>query len=207
MKKLGFFGTVLFWVNSLAVFLLFLAFFLPYVAPSKSPTLSVLSLGVSPLLWLNFLFLVYWLLRRKRVFLLSASALVIAYFIFNPFYKFSSVEELLLPSGCSLIGIELTNDAIELPSFHHPRCAAYILGPERGILSDQMLDCCDYVVKIPMRFSINVGLAGALVMYDRMLSMGRFASRSQRPGGPIDRKPVPVFGQPAWVRKNRSKNR
>ncbi|MBB45811.1 MAG: hypothetical protein CMM43_06855 [Rhodospirillaceae bacterium] len=46
-----------------------------------------------------------------------------------PFYKFSSVEELLLPSGCSLIGIELTNDAIELPSFHHPRCAAYILGP------------------------------------------------------------------------------
>ncbi|MAY53577.1 MAG: endonuclease [Flavobacteriaceae bacterium] len=87
---MGFFGTVLFWVNSLAVFLLFLAFFLPYVAPSKSPTLSILSLGVSPLLWLNFLFLVYWLLRRKRVFLLSASALVIAYFIFNPFYKFSS---------------------------------------------------------------------------------------------------------------------
>ena len=124
-----------------------------------------------------------------------------------PFYKFSSVEELLLPSGCSLIGIELTNDAIELPSFHHPRCAAYILGPERGILSDQMLDCCDYVVKIPMRFSINVGLAGALVMYDRMLSMGRFAPRSQRPGEPIDPKPVPVFGQPAWVRKNRSKNR
>ena len=90
MKKLGFFGTVLFWVNSLAVFLLFLAFFLPYVAPSTSPTLSILSLGVSPLLWLNFLFLVYWLLRRKRVSLLSASALVIAYFIFNPFYKFSS---------------------------------------------------------------------------------------------------------------------
>ena len=124
-----------------------------------------------------------------------------------PFYEFSSVEELFLPAGCSLIGIELTNEAIELPSFHHPRCAAYILGPERGMLSDQILDCCDYVVKIPMRFSINVGLAGALVMYDRMLSMGRFAPRSQRPGGPIDPKPAPVFGQPAWVRKNRSKNR
>jgi len=122
-----------------------------------------------------------------------------------PFYKFSSVEELLLPTGCSLVGIEITNDAIELPSFHHPRCAAYILGPERGMLSNQMLDCCDYVVKIPMRFSINVGLAGALIMYDRMLSMGRFAPRAQRPGGPIESKPVPVFGQPAWVRKNKSK--
>ena len=118
-----------------------------------------------------------------------------------PFYRFDSPEKMLLPKGCSLIGIELTDSAIELPSFHHPRCAAYILGPERGILSDSMLDRCDYVVKIPMQFSINLGLAGALVMYDRLLSMGRFSPRSQMPGGPIEPKPVPVFGQPAWVKK------
>jgi hypothetical protein len=110
---------------------------------------------------------------------------------------------MLLPKGCSLIGIELTDSAIELPSFHHPRCAAYILGPERGILSEPMLDRCDYVVKIPMRFSINLGLAGALVMYDRLLSMGRFASRSQRAGGPIEPKPIPIFGPPAWVKKQK----
>ena len=121
-----------------------------------------------------------------------------------PFYRFDSPEKMLLPKGCSLIGIELTNSAIELPSFHHPRCAAYILGPERGILSEPMLDRCDYVVKIPMQFSINLGLAGALVMYDRLLSMGRFAPRSQRPGGPIEPKPVPIFGPPAWVQKQAS---
>lgn len=91
---MGIFGKLLFWVNSLAVFLLFLAFFLPYVSPSQSPTLSILSLGVSPLLWLNALFLVYWVLRKKRVFLLSALALIIAYFIFNPYYKFSSEGDL-----------------------------------------------------------------------------------------------------------------
>ena len=92
LKKLGFFGKLLFWVNSLAVFILLLSFFLPYVAPSHAPTLSLLSLAVSPLLWLNFFFLLYWLLRRKRVFILSALALVVAYFVFNPFYKFSSEE-------------------------------------------------------------------------------------------------------------------
>jgi tRNA G18 (ribose-2'-O)-methylase SpoU len=124
-----------------------------------------------------------------------------------PFYRFPSVEEMLLPKGCSLIGIEITNAAIELPSFHHPRCAAYVLGPERGILSDQLLDSCDYVVKVPMKFSINVGLAGALVMYDRLLSMERFAPRAQRPGGPVEPKPVPIFGQPAWVKKQKSKNK
>ena len=124
-----------------------------------------------------------------------------------PFYRFPSAEEMLLPKDCSLIGIEITSAAIELPSFHHPHCAAYVLGPERGILSNQMLDRCDYVVKVPMKFSINVGLAGALVMYDRLLSMGRFAPRAQRPGGPVEPKPVPVFGQPAWIKKRGSKNR
>ena len=51
----------------------------------------------------------------------------------TPFYSFDSPENLLLPKECKLVGVENTEDAIELPSFHHPRCAAYILGPERGI--------------------------------------------------------------------------
>ena len=120
-----------------------------------------------------------------------------------PFYQFADADDLMLPKGCSLIGVEITEDAIELPSFHHPRCAAYVLGPERGILSEGMLSRCDYTVKIPMKFSINVGLAGALVMYDRLTSMGRFAPRPQRPGGPIEPKPVPSFGAPAWVKKEK----
>lgn len=124
-----------------------------------------------------------------------------------PFYRFENAEELLLPKGCSLIGVEITEDAIELPSFHHPRRAAYVLGPERGILSDAMLARCDHVVKIPMKFSINVGLAGALVMYDRLTSLGRFAPRPHRPGGPTEPKPVPAFGAPAWVRKKRLRER
>ncbi|MAZ73025.1 MAG: endonuclease [Flavobacteriaceae bacterium] len=90
LKNLGFFGKVLFWINSIVGFLLLISFFLPYISPKKFPNLSLLSLAVSPLLWANFLFLVYWLLRRKRIFLLPATVMVIAYFVFNPFYKFSS---------------------------------------------------------------------------------------------------------------------
>ena len=52
----------------------------------------------------------------------------------TPFYSFDNPEDLLLPKDCKLVGVEITEDAVELPSFHHPRCAAYILGPERGIL-------------------------------------------------------------------------
>lgn len=102
-----------------------------------------------------------------------------------PFYRFPAVSDLMVPAGCQVVGIELTDDAIDLPSFRHPTRAAYVLGAERVGLSADMLARCDYVVKIPMRFSVNLGIAGALVMYDRLITLGRFPDRGVRPGGPI----------------------
>ena len=71
-----------------------------------------------------------------------------------------------------------------MPEFRHPKAAAYVLGRERGDLTPEMLARCDHVVKIPTRFCINVSLAGALVMYDRVRSMGGFRDRPVMPGGP-----------------------
>ena len=48
-----------------------------------------------------------------------------------PFYQHEHPNELQLAAGCELVGIELVDRAIDLPSFRHPRCAAYVLGPER----------------------------------------------------------------------------
>ena len=87
-----------------------------------------------------------------------------------PHYNWSSLDELVLPAGCKLVGVELTDDAVDLVGFHHPLRAAYVLGPERGSLTPEMLARCDVVVKIPTRFCINVAMAGAIVMYDRMRS-------------------------------------
>jgi len=101
-----------------------------------------------------------------------------------PVYQFASAEDLRLPQGCELVGIEITEDAVELPSFRHPLRAAYVFGSERLSLSEPVLSRCRHVVKIPTRFSINVGMAGAIVLYDRMLTLGRFAERPLRPGGP-----------------------
>jgi len=101
-----------------------------------------------------------------------------------PYYPYDSAEELMLPKGCVLVGVELTDDAIDLPVFKHPPAAAYVLGRERGSLSPQLIAACAHVVKIPTRFCINVGLAGALVMYDRTLCLGGYPARPVRPGGP-----------------------
>lgn len=101
-----------------------------------------------------------------------------------PYHEYGSVDALKLPEGCSLVGIELTDESIELPSFRHPTRAAYVLGPEMGSLSPELTAKCDFVVKIPMKFCVNVGVAGAIVMYDRLISNNRFADRPVQMGGP-----------------------
>ncbi|MBB4286245.1 RNA methyltransferase [Roseospira goensis] len=113
-----------------------------------------------------------------------------------PFYAFPDAETLVLPQGCKLVGVELFDDSIALPSFQHPLCAAYVLGAERFGLSPEMAARCDYVVKIPTRFSLNLGMAGVLVMYDRLISRGRFAPRPVAEGGPRAPRPAHVHGGP-----------
>ena len=118
-----------------------------------------------------------------------------------PFYAFPDADALMLPRGCALVGIELLDEAIDLPSFRHPHRAAYVLGRERGSLSREMVARCDYVVKIPTAFCVNVGLAGALVMYDRVLTLGRFPPRPVRAGGPTEKLPKHTYGPPVLGRK------
>ena len=112
-----------------------------------------------------------------------------------PVYEVPRVTDLNLPRGCRLVGCELTDAAIPLPSFRHPANAAYVFGPERGSLSAAMLARCDHVVRIPTRFCINLGVAGAVVMYDRLLSHGRFAPRPVRSGGPTEELAPHVHGE------------
>jgi tRNA G18 (ribose-2'-O)-methylase SpoU len=94
-----------------------------------------------------------------------------------PVYHWRSLKELKLPNGCSLVGVEILDEADDLPSFPHPLRAAYVLGPERGRLTPELAARCQHLVRIPSAFSLNVATAGAIVMYDRLRALGRFAAR------------------------------
>jgi tRNA G18 (ribose-2'-O)-methylase SpoU len=111
-----------------------------------------------------------------------------------PVYAYRSAEDFRLPVGCRLVGVEITDDAVELPRFRHPQRAAYVFGAERMSLSKEVLSRCEFVVKIPTRFSINVGMAGAIVLYDRLISLGGYGSRPLAPG----REPPDVPPQHQW---------
>jgi len=89
-KKLGLFNKIIYWINLLVAFLLLISFLLPYIPPQRFPTLSLLSLAVSPLIIINSLFVLYWTFKLKLNGFLSASLLLIAHFHFGSFIQFSS---------------------------------------------------------------------------------------------------------------------
>ena len=117
-----------------------------------------------------------------------------------PLWRYPNVAELALPQGCALVGVELLDDATELPSFRHPLSAAYVMGPERSGLSPELLARCRHVVKIPTKFSLNLAVAGALVLYDRMIQHGRFAERPVASGGAPPLAPAAHHGDPVFRR-------
>src|ERR1051325_4109064 len=94
-----------------------------------------------------------------------------------PLYHWRDLTELALPKGCSLVGVEMLDEAADLPSFPHPLRAAYVFGPERGALTPELAARCQHFVRILTAFSLRVATAGAIVMYDRLRCLGRFGSR------------------------------
>jgi len=89
-----------------------------------------------------------------------------------PFYHHEKAEDLRLPLDCRLVGVEITDDAVELPRFRHPTRAAYVFGAERFSLSPEVLK-------------------------DRMLTMGGFGDRPVKAGGAGAQVPAPhTWGAP-----------
>ncbi|BCX16898.1 MAG: rRNA methyltransferase [Geminicoccaceae bacterium] len=119
-----------------------------------------------------------------------------------PLYEVASAGELVLPRRCKLVGVELTDDAVPLPSFRHPLNAAYVFGPERGSLSPEMTARCDWIVRIPTHFSLNLGIAVAIVLYDRWLCYGRYPERPVHEGAPIADLAPHVHGRPLFRRSD-----
>lgn len=88
-----------------------------------------------------------------------------------PLFQYPSLDELIasMPKDAQLIGIEMTEDAIDLLDFNHPQRCVYLLGTEDTGLSAGTLARCHHIIKLPGVRSMNVSVAGSLVLYDRYL--------------------------------------
>ena len=76
----------------------------------------------------------------------------------------------LMEEGVRVVGVD-PSGGVDYYDERLTGSVAFVLGGEGGGLSQQMLDKCDVVVRIPMSGrldSLNVGVAAAVVLYERM---------------------------------------
>lgn len=85
---------------------------------------------------------------------------------FNDFYKH-------LPKGARIVGVEITDKSESLEDFKHPRRCVYLLGAEDNGLSKKAIEKSHFLVKFSSIESLNVAVAGSIVLYDRSRSKPR----------------------------------
>lgn len=87
-----------------------------------------------------------------------------------PLYHYETFEDFKanLPYSTKLIGLEMSDSAVAIQQFNHPSRAVYLLGNEQIGLPPKIIEQCHEVVKLPGNFSLNVSVAGSIVMYDRL---------------------------------------
>lgn len=86
-----------------------------------------------------------------------------------PYFHYNTFEEFYnqLPKGAMLVGIELDEKAVNLETFKHPRRCVYLLGAEDHGLTKEAIEKSHHLVKFSTPKSVNVSVAGSIVMYDR----------------------------------------
>ena len=92
MKNLSWFNKGMFFLNILLVLLTFVAYLLPFLAPTSFPILSVLTLFMPLFFLLNALFFIYWAIQFKKQLMVSGLVLLMGITFINKFYKFSQKD-------------------------------------------------------------------------------------------------------------------
>lgn len=86
-----------------------------------------------------------------------------------PMFHFDTFDQLRqhMPENCSIVGIELDDRAKNLKNFVHPERAIYVLGAEDSGLPEEVINKCHHLIKLNGRGSMNVAVAGSIVLYHR----------------------------------------
>lgn len=81
-----------------------------------------------------------------------------------------------IPFAAIPVAVDLVDDAIELPNYHHPERAFYVFGPEDGTLGDSVLTWCRDRIVVPTSHCMNLAATVNVVLYDRLAKQHRRAA-------------------------------
>lgn len=86
-----------------------------------------------------------------------------------PYFHYDTFADFYhhLPKGARLVGVEMTGQSQDLETFEHPRRCVYLLGAEDHGLSKEAIEKSHFLVQFPSTMSLNVAVAGSIILYDR----------------------------------------
>ncbi|WP_396152201.1 RNA methyltransferase [Flavobacterium sp.] len=92
-----------------------------------------------------------------------------------PYFHYDTFEAFYenLPKGARIVGVELDDAAEDLETFHHPQRCVYLLGAEDHGMTKKAMEKCHHLVKFKSEKSLNVSVAGSIILYDRGLNKPR----------------------------------
>lgn len=87
-----------------------------------------------------------------------------------PMFEYGTFDDFIihLPLDSELVGIEMNERSKPIKTLNHPDRAVYLLGAEDKGLPDSILDKCHRRVFLPGERSLNVAVAGSIVLFDRI---------------------------------------
>lgn len=90
-----------------------------------------------------------------------------------PYFHYKNFNDFFdnLPKGAMLVGVELDEKSVQLETFTHPKRCVYLLGAEDHGLPKLAIEKAHHLVKFKSELSLNVAVAGSIVMYDRQAKL------------------------------------
>ena len=87
-----------------------------------------------------------------------------------PLYHYDSFEDFNKHRsyGAILVGIEIDEAARPIQQYDHPKRACYLLGAEDNGLTREAIFHCQDLIYLPGERSLNVAVAGSIVLFDRI---------------------------------------
>jgi len=109
VKGLSVFDKIVYVLNVVAALLLLAACAVPYISNEKFSFLAFLSLTVPVLVGANVLFLLYWMLKKRKQLRLSLFVLVFGYFVLGTFVKFNTSSEIASKDDLKIMTYNVRN--------------------------------------------------------------------------------------------------
>ncbi len=92
MIKYNFWHKIVVLFNTILSILLLLSYLLPFISPEIVPIFTIVSLAVPILFISNIFFIIYWIIKLKKYFIISLITIILGFSYISSIYKFSEKE-------------------------------------------------------------------------------------------------------------------